>query len=346
MNHDIFISYAEEDAVRVEKLAFALEAEGFNVRWKRSVSASGKRRGQIDSAVDNARIVIAVWTRSSAGPAGEIVRDEANRAIDRDALLPVLMEKTQTPIGFSEMQSINLINWRGSAKNVFFRDLVSIARAKMQGMPPPKPRGPLTRLRNRVLAGASPILVIGAVFAFGTDVLSIQENVCSASFAQPALSDQCGAWGLGGKPTRLERLAWQDLDTSDCDALRKHMTTYPNGAYHGRAADIVSSAAIQKNVVWEQSVKRLPIFVPSVSNPTTSEEGARALVAQSAEIRSENACRGFAATSSFRFSSSSFEIGLIDCVRGQAGYLCSVEGDAVCEVEVRGTIDIEVCAGG
>jgi len=340
---DIFLSYKREDEAKAGRLARALEEEGFSVWWDRSLLPATSWREQIQAALDAAKVTIVIWTRESAGPAGDFVRDEASQAKARGMLVPVMMEKTRLPLGFGELQAVDLIGWKGSSKNVFFRDLVAAVRAKIEGAPPPKPKGPVSRLRRRAFAGLPPAVLIGGVAAFGADILSIQETVCSAALAQPSLSDTCGAWGLGDKPTREERLAWEGREPGSCDALRAHVEAFPEGAYRDDAADMIAARRVTEQEVWEQSEKRLDFYVGQVSEPANSEAEARSRASDAASGRAEQLCRNFALTATYRFSGANTEIRNWSCSDTASGVVCAVEGDAMCLVDIRGIVETETC---
>jgi RNA polymerase sigma factor (sigma-70 family) len=69
--------------------------------------------------------------------------------------------------------------------------------------------------------------LIAALFAFSANVFEVQERVCAAPGLQPGLSDVCGGWGLGGRPTREYRLAF--------DALQKALVLPPDWRHHDAA---------------------------------------------------------------------------------------------------------------
>ena len=148
---DIFLSYKREDEARVGRLAKALEQAGLKLWWDRGLPGGESWRANIQSALAAAKCVIVAWTHESAGPAGDFVRDEAGQAKARDILVPVLLQRgVKPPLGFGELQAIDLSHWRGDARDPFFRDLVAACRAKLEGRPVPPAKGPLARLARRL----------------------------------------------------------------------------------------------------------------------------------------------------------------------------------------------------
>jgi hypothetical protein len=77
--------------------------------------------------------------------------------------------------------------------------------------------------------------LLGTLLSFGFNVAGVQEKSCSFSAAQPLLSDGCGALGLGSKPTRQERLAWEALPAGDCKAIEAFVGKFDDTAYLDQA---------------------------------------------------------------------------------------------------------------
>src|SRR5262249_27148489 len=145
---------------------------------------------------------------ASAGPHGDFVRDEAARAKTRGVLVPVLMEKVALPLGFGELQAIDLTHWKGNVRDPFFADLCAVVAARLENRPPPPATAAMKRLTRRVAySGVATLLVIVAA-ALALNAFNLQDRVCGQATLQPLASDVCGALDLGHRPTRLERLAW------------------------------------------------------------------------------------------------------------------------------------------
>ena len=112
---DIFISYAHEDRARIEPLARALQADGYDVWWDRE-KESGLKPGDdfdmvIEEQLETAVCVIVGWSGNSR--TSRYVRDEARDALERGVLVPVFLEQVKPPLGFRSLHTEDFGNWQG-----------------------------------------------------------------------------------------------------------------------------------------------------------------------------------------------------------------------------------------
>lgn len=133
--NEVFVSYKREDQPRVAEIVKALEESGFSVWWDHSLSGGTSWREQIQIALDAAKCVIVVWTHESIGPAGDFVRDEASHAKRRRVLVPVLLDKVSPPLGFMEIQAIDLSNWDKNSRDPSFKKLCGAVTTKLNDCP-------------------------------------------------------------------------------------------------------------------------------------------------------------------------------------------------------------------
>ena len=128
----------------------ALEGTGLSVWWDRGLAGGESWRAQIQNALDAAKCVIVVWTRESVGPAGDFVRDEAGRPSAVACWYRSLLDKVDPPLGFGEIQAIDLTHWKGNPRDPFFQDLCAAVTAKLEGRAVPPAKGPMKRLVRRL----------------------------------------------------------------------------------------------------------------------------------------------------------------------------------------------------
>lgn len=339
----VFVSYKREDEVRVARLVRALERHKLWVWWDRGLPGGEPWRANINAALTAAGCVVVVWTEASTGPQGGFVQEEAARGAARKTLVPVLFDKVQPPLGFGEVQAIDLVRWRGSARDPFLKDLVASIQAKLEGRPAPAPQGPMRRLVRRLTVGSliSGLAIVGAAFASNT--LNLQNKVCGMPIGHPKVSDICGALGLGARPTRTEREAWEQRLMGSCDALRKHRHGFPEGAYGSEAAAMLSAKRTLTTEHFVTSKRSLNLFVGNDAQPSTSEHLARDDALRRGQEDAERQCADFAATGLFEYRSAEVLTRYWRCTAMQGGWVCGFSGQALCSLDERKLVETEQC---
>ena len=127
---DVFLSYKAEDRPRVAPLVQALETDGLSVWWDAHIGGGDNWRDTILRHLEAARAVIVVWSKRSIGPHGQFVRDEATRALKRRTYLPVRIDKVDPPLGFGEMQALDLAGWNGDRTDKRYQALLGTLRKR------------------------------------------------------------------------------------------------------------------------------------------------------------------------------------------------------------------------
>ena len=340
----VFLSYARADLPRVGQLVQAIEKHGLSVWWDRSLAGGDDLRAGIAAARAPAPCVVVLWSQASTGPSAGFVRDEAQRGAKRGILVPVLLEHTSIPLGFGELQAIDLTHWRGSARDPFLLDLVAAIRARIAGLPAPPARGPMKRLLRRLAFGAAGTgcAVLGAAVAI--NAFGLQDRLCALPVGQPGVSDACGAFGLGGRPSLAERIAWAQRPPGSCDGLRAHIEQFPDGVYRTAAAGRLTARRITEHESWVASEKPLALYVGRDAHPAPDTVNARSNALARAQTTAERRCRDFAASGLHRFTSARVEADEWLCEPLAAGMVCSFEGRAVCSLEEQQREPHESCA--
>src|SRR5256885_11702111 len=140
---DVFISYKAEDRRRVQPLVQALQSDGLSVWWDEHIGTGDEWRQTIEQQLDSALCVIVIWSKSSIGPEGHFVRDEASRAQRRHVYVPGLIDAVEPPLGFGERQAASLRGWHGDRSAARYQGVLS-AGFRVAGV---KPDCPPPRLR-------------------------------------------------------------------------------------------------------------------------------------------------------------------------------------------------------
>src|SRR5947209_14272471 len=109
----IFLSYAHEDQAPAQRLAAALQRAGYTVCWDALIEGGSRFAASIDEALQRADVIIVLWSRTSIE--SDWVRDEAAQGRERNRLVPLSLDGALPPLGFRQIQVIDLSGWRGRA---------------------------------------------------------------------------------------------------------------------------------------------------------------------------------------------------------------------------------------
>lgn len=107
----VFLSYAHGDQAQAQRLAVALQQAGYTVWWDALIEGGSRYAETIDEALQSVDAVLVLWSRNSIG--SDWVRDEAAQGRDRHRLVPLSLDGTRPPIGFRQIQTIDISRWRG-----------------------------------------------------------------------------------------------------------------------------------------------------------------------------------------------------------------------------------------
>jgi len=160
----IFLSYARADRPRVTKIAEALTAAGLSVWWDTAIEGGSAFAKDIARELDAADVVVVIWSSTSVESAW--VLDEAGSGRDRKRLVPVQLDATPPPLGFRQLQAVDLSGWRGRAADPKIAALVATI-GRVAGSAPvaaaaaPKPRSAL-RFAPWLIAALVLVAAIGA----------------------------------------------------------------------------------------------------------------------------------------------------------------------------------------
>ena len=330
----VMVSYKREDEPRIARLVRALRANGLEVWWDQALPGGEAWRENIQAAIDQAGCVVVVWSLGSTGPDGGFVRDEATRAKARGLLVPVAFDAVTPPLGFGELQAIDLKRWKGNPKDPFLLDLVAACRAKLEGKPVPPAKGPSVRLLRRVRTGAVSAIATGFFGALATNVGGVQSALCTIPAGQPMVSDACGALRLGGRPDRDERLAWDARRKGSCDDLRAHITRFPNGAYRRLAADLLAAAMTGRSPTWSPAPRSARGYVRQSLQGFGSAGAAQADARSRAQADAATLCAPLDANE--RLAGVDVTPLAYDCRPGLGGgSVCALDYNATCRIESR-----------
>lgn len=136
---DVFISYKREERALAQRLAEAFGGHGFSVWWDAELLPGERYRAVTLEILQSCRAAVVIWSPLSV--ASNWVLDEAQRALDRGVLVPVMMERTAIPLGFGQLHTHDLIGWDGDAAAAALQPvMVSLRRlvGRPEAAPAPK----------------------------------------------------------------------------------------------------------------------------------------------------------------------------------------------------------------
>ncbi|MBX3430329.1 MAG: toll/interleukin-1 receptor domain-containing protein [Hyphomonadaceae bacterium] len=138
---DVFLSYAREDTARADQVAKGLAAAGLDVFWDNEIPPGTTWADYIEQKLSQSKALIVLWSEHSTK--SQWVREEARMGRDKGVLIPVMIDASQPPFGFGEVQAANLTTWNGEADHPGWRRFVdavmSVTKTEPRPIPPPAP---------------------------------------------------------------------------------------------------------------------------------------------------------------------------------------------------------------
>lgn len=113
LGSDIFISYSREDRDFAGVLAERFRSRGWSVWWDHQMLPGEDFTSRLQNQLDAARCVVVVWSAHSVS--SKYVRDEASEGLQGNRLVPVRIDDVRPPIGFRNVHTADLIDWRSSS---------------------------------------------------------------------------------------------------------------------------------------------------------------------------------------------------------------------------------------
>src|SRR3984885_2883598 len=164
--HEVFLSYSRSDSTTVQALAAALAEKGLSV-WldKSGIEEGDAYDTQIEDAIAQTRVVIVVWSKNSTK--SHWVRAEAAYALGKHKLLPISIDKSEPPLQFLHIQTIDFEGWQGDCDGEAFSHLLAV----------------LARRLDRIVAPAA-TAAVGKTVAAVTPAIEVAEAAPKAQ-AEP-----------------------------------------------------------------------------------------------------------------------------------------------------------------
>ncbi|GLQ20936.1 TIR domain-containing protein [Algimonas porphyrae] len=126
----IFLSYtrAEQDIART--IVSLLEGAGFDVWWDDLLEGGDTYLPTTEAALEAADCVVVLWSELSVN--SNWVRDEAQFGREQNRLVPLSLDGTMAPLGFRQIQMIDIQGWTGDAQSREGERIIAAVRAQAQ----------------------------------------------------------------------------------------------------------------------------------------------------------------------------------------------------------------------
>jgi len=182
---ELFLSYAREDRDAAQRLAHPLGEEGLTVWWDREIRGGRDFTEEIAANLRAARRMLVLWSETAV--ASSFVRDESARARDAGKLLPLRIEAADLPLGFGQIQTLDLIDRDGDRQAAEFRAVVNGIRHAFGHKPTPVAGTPGRRLPWRKWAWLGVVAVIAGL---GYGALQWRNQARAEQFFQNGVAAQ------------------------------------------------------------------------------------------------------------------------------------------------------------
>ena len=129
--HEIFISYSRHDSDAANALADTLSKAGLSVWLDRTAIREGDAFDtQIEEAIAQTCVVIVIWSEHSVK--SHWVRAEAAYALGKHKLLPILVDQSEPPLQFLQIQTIDFRYWDRTSNHHAFQQLAGALAKRLE----------------------------------------------------------------------------------------------------------------------------------------------------------------------------------------------------------------------
>jgi hypothetical protein len=122
MSKKLFVSYSRKDKAMAQRVADALEVQGYEVFWDAAIPPGQKFDAYILEQLRTSDAVLVLW--SSHSVESDYVKEEADYAKTNKVLVPLRIDETALPFGFTRIQTTDLLHWHGSIQDPEWRRVV------------------------------------------------------------------------------------------------------------------------------------------------------------------------------------------------------------------------------
>ncbi|MBI1402234.1 MAG: TIR domain-containing protein [Porphyrobacter sp.] len=173
----VFVSYSRGDLEAARPVIALLESAGLDVWWDGRLEGGENYLAITEHALETADCVVVLWSQTSV--ASTWVRDEAQRGRERGCLVPLSLDGTMAPLGFRQIQLLDISGWKGRADAPEAQRILTAVQARLDepGAPaaataPARPAPPLPA-RKAPAVSRRALILGGAGLASGAALLGL-----------------------------------------------------------------------------------------------------------------------------------------------------------------------------
>lgn len=115
---DIFLSYTREDKARAAAVASSLAEMGWSVFWDQRIPAGKSWDDIVEREIGRSKCVVVLWSATSV--TRHWVKTEARVALQRNTLVPAILDQVQPPLEFRYIAAAQLQSWAGELNHPEF----------------------------------------------------------------------------------------------------------------------------------------------------------------------------------------------------------------------------------
>ncbi|BDI61686.1 TIR domain-containing protein [Qipengyuania nanhaisediminis] len=131
----IFLSYTRPEIEQARAIIALLEEAGFEVWWDGLLEGGVTYLATTEAALEGADCVVVLWSQLSVESAW--VRDEAQSGRERGCLVPLSLDGTMAPLGFRQIQMLDISAWDGKHDSPLAQRIINAVRMQCDGTPAP-----------------------------------------------------------------------------------------------------------------------------------------------------------------------------------------------------------------
>lgn len=123
----LFISYSHEDKPVAKRVAEALTERGYDVFWDAKIPPGMTFDTYIFENLQGSNAVVVLWSKHSVD--SDYVKEEAEYAKNRRMLVPLNVDGTDLPFGFTRIQATDISGWHGGIQDGGWQNVVDSIEA-------------------------------------------------------------------------------------------------------------------------------------------------------------------------------------------------------------------------